>query len=73
MFIAAVCKRSYQEQPTISEVVQGQIRCRVPLRASPRAEQQLRGQIVDVEIKEGRKLCREGYEVGASVGKEHIK
>lgn len=38
-----------------------------------KGEQQLRGQIVDVEIKEGRKLCREGYEVGASLGKEHIK
>lgn len=31
------------------------------------------GQIVDVEIKEGRKLCSEVYEVGVSLGKEHIK
>jgi len=73
MFITVVCKRSYQEQPTTLEVVQGQIRCSVSLRASQKAEQQIMGQIVDIKIKKGRKLCSEGCEMEASLGREHIK
>lgn len=62
MLVTAICKRSYCEQRTVLEVVQYQMGCCVPLRASQRAEQQIMGQIVDVETKEGRKLFSEGYE-----------
>lgn len=50
-FISTVCKKSSQEGPTILEVLQGQIGCVVPLRASQSAKEQIKGRIVDAEIK----------------------
>lgn len=67
MFVTAVCKRSYKEQSRILEIVQGHIRCCAPLRASQREEQQI------VPFRQRRKFFIQGCEMGASIGKEHIK
>lgn len=66
-----MCKKPSQEQPTILEVLQGQIGCVVPLRDSQSAKEQIKRQTVEAESKELRKFCSEEYELEASFDKEH--